>query len=60
MSSVLLSLSCGVQCVVCAWRPTLLAVGAADLDGRQVVQQLLEVGVADGRPPRVVGAVMKP
>jgi len=39
---------------------TLLAVGASDLDGRQVVEQLLEVWVADARPPGVVSAVMEP
>lgn len=39
---------------------TPLAVGAADLDGGQVVEKFLEVRVADGRPPGVVGAVMEP
>ncbi len=39
---------------------TPLAVGAADLDGGQVVEKFLEVGVADGRPPGVVSAVVKP
>jgi len=49
---VLLLLLCGLR--------TPLAVGAADLDGRQVVEKLLEVKVADVRPPGVVSAVMEP
>lgn len=54
----MLSLSlCGV---VCVRRPTLLAVGATDLYGSQVVQQFLEVRVADDRPPGVVGTVVEP
>lgn len=39
---------------------TSLAVGAADLDGGQIVQELLEVGVAQCGPPGVVGAVVQP
>lgn len=38
---------------------TPLAVGAADLDGSQVVEKFLEVRVADGWPPGVVSAVME-
>lgn len=46
--------------MVCARRPTLFAVGAADLDSSQVVEQFLEVGVADGWSPGIVGTVMEP
>lgn len=48
-----------VGCCVFVLR-TPLAVGAADLDGGQVVKKFLEVGVADGRPPGVICAVMEP
>lgn len=41
-------------------RRTSLAVGAADLDGGQVIEQLLEVRVTDAGPPGVVAAVMEP
>lgn len=44
----------------CCVARTPLAVGAADLDGGQIVEKLLEVGVADARPPGVVGAVVEP
>lgn len=40
--------------------PTSLAVGAANLDGRQVGEKLLEVSRTDGGPPGVVAAVMEP
>lgn len=52
-------LLCDVVVVVFGAR-TPLAVGAADLDGGQVVEKFLEVRVADGRPPGVVSAVMEP
>lgn len=39
---------------------TSLAVGAADFDGGQIVEEFLEVRVADGRPPGVVSAVVEP
>lgn len=39
---------------------TPVAVGAADLDGRQVVEKFVEFGVADGRPPGVICAVVEP
>lgn len=39
---------------------TSLAVGAADLDGGQIMEKLLEVGVADRGSPGVVGAVVEP
>lgn len=40
--------------------PTSLAVGAANLDGREVGEKLLEVSRTDGWPPGVVAAVMEP
>lgn len=50
-----------LYCVaLCFALRTPLAVGAADLDGGQVVEEFLEVGVADGRPPGVVSAVVEP
>ena len=34
---------------------TSLAVGAANLDGSQIVQELLELGVREGWPPGEIG-----
>lgn len=45
---------------MCVGVRTPLAVGAADLDGGQIMEKLLEIGVTDGRPPRVICAVMEP
>lgn len=42
------------------WTHTSLAVGATDLDGRQIVQKLLELWVSEGGPPGVVCAVVEP
>lgn len=39
---------------------TPLAVGAPDLDGRQVVEKLLEIRVTDHRSPGLTGLHMKP
>lgn len=42
------------------WTHTSLAVGATDLDGRQIVQELLELRLREGGPPGVVCAVVEP
>lgn len=39
---------------------TSLTVGAANLDGSQIMEKLLEVSVTDGWSPGVVGAVVEP
>lgn len=59
---------CCVLCAEASWdvnvslpvSRTSLTVGAANLDGSQIIEKFLEVSVADGWSPGVVGAVMEP